>query len=337
MHEIADNDNRFELVYKKTGHILAATGGLIGLSTISKNPSPIEITDVEINGSISAADACTGGVLGKSFFGGIIKDSLVNMTLSGRVVGGIVGASRQTRLYHCGVISKEIKGTFYTGGLIGHSNRSGSSEKGESSDNYVIANIVSTGNNATGGLVGLTTNNDTITNSFHIGNVTNVKGDSYHAIIGKTYDVINMKFKNLYHIGIKKENVVGVEGKCDYKEKAEVCRDSYQQSFENVFVYPETVIPEVKDEFITLVNHVGQFIFNSETGIPCVPKTDSATGQETCDSLLELLNTDQPNKFSLARCHLDIGDGVEKDYIIPVLTEFVPKVCTLCSALNCAH
>jgi hypothetical protein len=160
------------------GEKARAAGGLVGQADIDANSTPLSITNSSASGSISG-DRELGGLIGDAE--AIVEDCTADVSLSGnRNLGGIIGILRSEYGSKKEVIDSHttgtVTGTRNLGGFIGNAN-------GKVTNCYAEGDVESTSNERNiGGLIGLTSENNTITDSHAIGTVTG--GDSVGGLIG---------------------------------------------------------------------------------------------------------------------------------------------------------
>ena len=160
-------NNRYTGTFDGAGHTISnlqitSRYGYIGLFCYVGEGGTIKSCHVE--GSISSALSCVGGIAGCSY-GGSIQACSSSATVSGYTyVGGIVGWSEDGSSIQACSSSATVSGTYYAGGIAGYSS--------EGSIQACSSSATVNGTSNVGGIVGHLDDSGTMLSCYAIGKVT---------------------------------------------------------------------------------------------------------------------------------------------------------------------
>jgi len=144
------------------------TGGLVGVNDSGK------IENSNTNVIVTGTGNAIGGLIGHAYQKGTVNNNYAVGIVTGKLqVGGLIGAGYNNVSINKNYAVGDVSGDRYIGGLIGQSGSNTSLAR-----NYATGNV--TGKNQVGGLIGNSTDgtptdnsdDEVVTNSFALGNVT---------------------------------------------------------------------------------------------------------------------------------------------------------------------
>ncbi len=169
-----------------TGDNYNYAGGLIGENEAGT------ITNCYATGDVSGANKI-GGLIGENYKTCTVTNSYAtgNVNNSGQYTGGLIGnLDGISSINNCSATGN-VTGSSATGGLIGATYLTESTDYGIINNCYATGTI--SGAYGTGGLIGMTSGNTVVTNSYATGNVENID-DAVGGLIGENLGSVSNCF-----------------------------------------------------------------------------------------------------------------------------------------------